>query len=117
MGDAHTERPQRMKRREYVLAALQQQRLGDFKLKTMRRKAGAFERAHHRRQQIAGAELQRRQIDRDLDVGHCMASSQACRSTNAPIAPIRPVSSATAMKSPGGIMPGAATDARRIQSA
>ena len=60
-----------------------------------------------RREHAADAELQRRQVDRELDVRRASASRRrrraAARSRRA--ASIRPVSSATGMNSDGGIRP------------
>ena len=57
-----------MQRRQHLAALFQQQRLGDLELQPLRRQAGLLQRIHHQRQQIADAELQRRQIDRDAHV-------------------------------------------------
>ncbi len=89
------------------LLFLQQQGLGDFQFEPLGRQAGLLQRIHHDRQQIAGAELQRRQVDGDADVVG-PASPRPRRRGAASIrraALIRPVSSATGMNSAGETMP------------
>ena len=54
-----------MQRRDYLTALFEQQRFGDFQFQPLGRQAGMFQRVHHRGQEIADPELQRRQIDRD----------------------------------------------------
>ena len=57
-----------MQRRQHLGAFLQQQRLGDLELEPPRRQAGMFQRIRHHREQIAAAELERRQVHGDTDV-------------------------------------------------
>jgi hypothetical protein len=66
--NAHTERAQRVQRRQHLAAFFQQQGLGDFQFQPPRRQAGLFQRIHHHRQQIADPKLQRRQVDRDANI-------------------------------------------------
>jgi hypothetical protein len=57
-----------MQRGQHLTARLQQQGFGDFQLQPFRRQAALLQRIHHDRQQIAGAKLRRRQIDRNANV-------------------------------------------------
>ena len=66
--NADAELAQLMQDREIGLGLRQEQRFGDFKLEPQRRQSGMRQRRDHRLDQIAAAELHRRQIDGDLDV-------------------------------------------------
>ena len=57
-----------MKRRQHLIALLEQQSLGDFQLKPLGRQAGGFQRIHHHGQEVAYTELQRRQINRHTHI-------------------------------------------------
>src|SRR5262249_37242238 len=65
--DVDAKRAERVQRREHLVAFVHQQRLGDLELEALRGQAGLFQRIHHHDKQIAGAELQWRQVHRNAD--------------------------------------------------
>ena len=87
---------------------LQQHRFGDLELQPFRRQAGVGQRvADDHLDQVAAAELHRRQVDRELDRAPATwpRRRRRWRRIHSPSGMIRPISSASGMKRSGGISP------------
>ena len=106
-GDAHAEFPQPMQGLQRLGVLLQQHALGDLHLQPLGRQARSRQRRDDRLDQPVALELRGRDVHRDRHVGagQVMASRQACRMTHSPIGTIRPISSASGMKSSGRHQP------------
>ena len=81
--------------------------LGDLELEPFGREAGLGERGVDLGDEAGLVELQRRDVDREVERarGQALARASAVRSAQRPIGRIRPVASASGMKAAGGSSP------------